>query len=93
MRFLIQRVSKATVEVDEKIVGSINKGYMALIGITHTDTKTLLNFFITTYPLFFYIQEPMLFNNFFKPYESRMLYYHFIIFYSRRVWSCHSWDR
>ncbi len=46
MRFLIQRVSKASVEVDEKIVGSINKGYMVLIGITHTDTEKEADYLI-----------------------------------------------
>ena len=39
MRFLIQRVSKAKVVVDKKIVGNIDKGYMTLIGIKEGDTK------------------------------------------------------
>lgn len=39
MRFVIQRVSKASVEVNEKIVGKINKGFLVLIGITNNDTK------------------------------------------------------
>lgn len=39
MRFLIQRVSKAEVVVDKKVVGKIDKGYMVLIGIKEGDTK------------------------------------------------------
>ena len=38
MRFLVQRVSEANVMVDNKITGKIGKGYLVLIGITHTDT-------------------------------------------------------
>lgn len=39
MRFLVQRVSKAKVTVDNKIVGNIEKGFMTLIGIKQGDTK------------------------------------------------------
>lgn len=39
MRILIQRVSKAHVKVDEKIVGSIEEGALVLVGITHQDTR------------------------------------------------------
>lgn len=39
MKILIQRVSKASVKVDDKIVGKICKGFVILIGITHTDTE------------------------------------------------------
>ena len=39
MKLLIQRVSNASVEVDNKIVGKIEKGLLVLVGITHTDTK------------------------------------------------------
>ena len=38
MRFVIQRVSNASVKVEEKIVGSIEKGFLVLIGITHEDS-------------------------------------------------------
>lgn len=37
MRFIIQRVSSASVSVENKVVGSIDTGFMVLIGITHTD--------------------------------------------------------
>ena len=36
---LIQRVSSASVSVDEKIIGSIEHGILALIGIEKTDTE------------------------------------------------------
>jgi D-aminoacyl-tRNA deacylase len=39
MRALIQRVSRAHVTVDGKVVGKIGKGVVALIGVTHTDTE------------------------------------------------------
>lgn len=39
MKLVVQRVSKAQVEVEEKIVGKINKGFMVLCGITHEDTE------------------------------------------------------
>lgn len=38
MKFLVQRVKNASVEVDGKIVGKINKGFLVLIGVTHEDT-------------------------------------------------------
>lgn len=37
MRFLIQRVNEAKVEVDGEAVGSIGKGFLVLIGISGTD--------------------------------------------------------
>lgn len=41
MKFVIQRVKHSSVCVDEKTVGSIGKGFMVLIGITHDDTKEI----------------------------------------------------
>lgn len=38
MRILIQRVTQARVEVEERIVGSIGSGILVLLGITHNDT-------------------------------------------------------
>ena len=38
MKFVVQRVKNASVEVDGKTVGKINKGFLVLIGITHEDT-------------------------------------------------------
>ncbi len=39
MRLVIQRVSDASVKVEEKIVGRIEKGYMVLVGIKESDTE------------------------------------------------------
>ncbi len=39
MKLVVQRVNKAQVEVEGKIVGKINKGFMVLCGITHEDTE------------------------------------------------------
>ncbi len=39
MKFLIQRVKKAQVEINEEIVGKISKGYMVLIGVGEDDSK------------------------------------------------------
>ena len=39
MRFVIQRVNEASVTVNEEVIGSIQKGYMVLIGISETDTQ------------------------------------------------------
>ena len=39
MKFVVQRVSNAQVEVDDKIVGKIEKGFMVLVGVKETDTK------------------------------------------------------
>ena len=39
MRFVIQRVSKASVTVDGQMVGKINHGFLVLIGVSNSDTK------------------------------------------------------
>lgn len=46
MRFLIQRVGKASVKVDDKIVGKIGKGFLVLVGITHEDTKEIADLMV-----------------------------------------------
>ena len=46
MRFLIQRVKKASVKVDEKIVGRIEKGFLVLIGIKKGDTKEQADYLV-----------------------------------------------
>lgn len=38
MKFVIQRVTEASVEVDEKIIGEIANGYLVLIGVGQEDT-------------------------------------------------------
>ena len=39
MRVVIQRVSRASVTVEGKIVGSINQGLLVLVGVEDVDTK------------------------------------------------------
>ena len=39
MRIVLQRSGPASVQVDGNITGSIEKGYVLLVGITHTDTE------------------------------------------------------
>lgn len=39
MKFVIQRVLNADVKVDNKTVGSINKGFLVLVGILNTDEQ------------------------------------------------------
>lgn len=41
MRFVIQRVTKASVTVDNNIVGQIDKGFLVLIGISEEDTEEI----------------------------------------------------
>ncbi len=39
MRFVVQRVTHASVTVDGNVVGSIGPGFMVLIGISDSDTR------------------------------------------------------
>ena len=39
MRAVVQRVSKASVTVDTKVVGAIGRGVMILLGVTHKDEE------------------------------------------------------
>lgn len=39
MRVVVQRVSHAQVEVDGVVVGRIERGLLALVGVTHNDTE------------------------------------------------------
>ena len=46
MKVVIQRVSKAEVEVEGKVVGKINKGFLVLLGVTHGDTKEQADYIV-----------------------------------------------
>lgn len=46
MKFVIQRVKNAQVDVDNKTVGKIDNGFLVLIGITHTDTKEIADYLV-----------------------------------------------
>ncbi|MBT2660681.1 D-aminoacyl-tRNA deacylase [Bacillus sp. ISL-45] len=39
MRLVIQRSKEAKVTVDGEVTGSINKGFVILVGVTHEDTE------------------------------------------------------
>ena len=39
MRVLLQRVTRAEVRVHERVTGRIARGYLLLLGISHTDTE------------------------------------------------------
>ena len=46
MKLVVQRVKNASVEVERKIVGSIEKRYLVLLGVTHTDTKETADYLV-----------------------------------------------
>jgi len=46
VRALVQRVSIGSVEVENKIVGSIGLGLVVFLGITHSDTDKEIDFII-----------------------------------------------
>ena len=39
MRFVIQRVTEASVRVDGNVIGQIEKGFLVLIGVSDSDTE------------------------------------------------------
>lgn len=46
MRTILQRVSSASVVVDEKCVGKIDQGYLILVGFTHDDTEADIDYMV-----------------------------------------------
>lgn len=46
MKLVVQRVKEAKVEVNEKVVGKINKGFLVLIGVTHEDEKEQADYLV-----------------------------------------------
>jgi len=46
MRVIIQRVSKASVTVNKKITGEINKGLLILVGIENSDNQEDVNWLV-----------------------------------------------
>lgn len=41
MKFVIQKVSRASVTVEEKVIGKISRGFLVLIGVSEDDTKEI----------------------------------------------------
>ena len=46
MKIVVQRVKKASVEVNKEIVGKIDKGFLVLIGIKQGDTKEQADYLV-----------------------------------------------
>ena len=46
MKLLVQRVANANVKVDDKILGKVDKGFLVLCGVTHTDTKEKADYLV-----------------------------------------------
>lgn len=46
MRVLLQRVSRAQVRVGERITGRIDRGFLLLVGFTHSDSEDQLNWMV-----------------------------------------------
>lgn len=43
MKVVVQRSKKSKVTINNKVNGSIDKGYVLLVGFTHDDTKEIVN--------------------------------------------------
>ena len=46
MKLVVQRVKNAKVDVEGKTVGSIDNGFLVLLGVTHTDTKEVADYLV-----------------------------------------------
>ncbi len=46
MKFVIQKVDRASVSVDEEIVGDIGKGFLVLVGVGQNDTCEMADKFV-----------------------------------------------
>ena len=46
MRVVLQRVTQAQVEIDQKVVSQINNGLLLLLGVTHGDQKSDADFLV-----------------------------------------------
>ncbi len=46
MKLVIQRVSEAAVKIDGKVVGSIGKGLLVLLGVGQDDTKEMIDKYV-----------------------------------------------
>lgn len=46
MKFVIQRVSEASVTVDGRVIGAIGRGFLVLVGVGREDTREDADFYI-----------------------------------------------
>ena len=46
MKIVIQRVKQSSVAIDDQVVGSIQQGYMILVGVTHEDTSADVDYLV-----------------------------------------------
>ena len=46
MRIVLQRVSHASVTVEEKVIGKIQRGFLLLVGVTHDDAMEDMEYII-----------------------------------------------
>lgn len=46
MKLVIQRVKKASVEVEQKMIGKIEQGFLVLLGVGPQDTKEIADFLV-----------------------------------------------
>lgn len=45
MKVVVQRSLAASVKINEKIVGEIDKGFVLLVGVTETDSEVDVDYF------------------------------------------------
>jgi D-aminoacyl-tRNA deacylase len=46
MRAVLQRVTRACVRVDEKVLGEIGSGFVVLLGVAHDDTESDIKYLV-----------------------------------------------
>lgn len=46
MKVVLQRVAHASVTVDEKVIGKIQRGFLLLVGVTHDDTMEDMEYLV-----------------------------------------------
>ena len=46
MKIVVQRVKEAKVEVEGKVVGKIDKGFLVLLGVTHKDSEEQADYLV-----------------------------------------------
>ena len=46
MRVVLQRVAHASVTVDEKVIGKIQRGFLLLVGVTHDDAMEDMEYLV-----------------------------------------------